>query len=154
MSVLLDAHYCIINAEVNNAGWANNLGTNAWYPIDDMPLDNNNLVGSYFYQTPVNFVYVDGMFSGTENGSLSTPYNTIAEGQNAIPVHDWQTNPKGGRLWIKAGSYFGSGNYPITIQKPMEISSYWGDVDIGGKLHLKHSGSIRLPANNGTLRIQ
>ncbi len=132
-----------------NAGWANDKNTNFWFSVYTMPWIDNILIHGNFYQTPTNYIYVDGSYVGVENGSLKTPYNTINEGALAIP-EDYPTfNPKGGRLWIKAGSY----TAPYYNDKTMEVSSYWGDVDIRGRLHLKSSGSLRFAPNAGALSI-
>ncbi len=133
-----------------NVGWGN---TSGWYAINNIP-GGPILINAAVYQTPENYIYVDGSYSGAETGELMTPYHTVNAGANMIPTAYPGTNPKGGRLWIKAGYYTGTGNSPLTILKPMEISSYSGDVNIGNRLYLKHSGSLRLAANAGTLRIR
>lgn len=67
--------------------------------------------------------YVDGNWSGMENGSIDNPFNTITEGISAVVA--------GARLSLKAGVYTGAGNVPIVIAKPMTINSYVGTATIG-----------------------
>ncbi|MHC4867068.1 MAG: hypothetical protein ACYTEX_23565, partial [Planctomycetota bacterium] len=67
--------------------------------------------------------YVDGSWSGTENGTIQNPFNTISEGVSAVTA--------GARLSVKGGSYTGAGNVPITITKAMTIRSYQGVATIG-----------------------
>lgn len=137
-----------------NPGWGAGHGVgNTWYKINDIP-GGPILINATVYQTPINYIYVDGAHSGVQNGSLKTPYSNLFTGILAMPFSDPETNPKGGRLWIKAGTYTGAGNTPITIPKAMEISSYRGDVNIGNKLYLKHSGTIRINSDAGSLTIQ
>jgi len=68
-------------------------------------------------------VYVDASWTGYEDGSVQFPFNTISEGVNAVPTN--------GELWIKAGTYTGTGNAPITINKTFEMKNYGGTVIIG-----------------------
>ena len=67
--------------------------------------------------------YVDGAWTGSENGTYWFPFNSVAEGVAAVPG--------GGLLFIKAGTYSGPGNAPVTISKPMTIRSYEGAATIG-----------------------
>ena len=64
-------------------------------------------------------VYVDFGYTGLENGTFRYPYNTFAEGYNAVPT--------GGMMAIRAGS---SAVYPI-IGKSMTIISWGGTARIG-----------------------
>ena len=67
-------------------------------------------------------MYVDGNWGGSENGNLQTPYDTVSDGYAATPA--------GGKLWIKAGTYTGTGNVPITFNKAMTVRSYCGTAII------------------------
>lgn len=64
-------------------------------------------------------VWVDFAWQGSENGSFSLPFNTLAEGINAVR--------NGGTTHIKAGSR----NEPITINKPVTLQAYGGSATIG-----------------------
>jgi alpha-tubulin suppressor-like RCC1 family protein len=66
-----------------------------------------------------NSIWVDFAYSGIENGCFNTPYNTLAEATNAVPI--------GGNIEIKAGAT----NVTITLTKPMRIGAYGGAVTIG-----------------------
>ena len=70
------------------------------------------------------YVYVDGSYSGTETGLSANPFNTLSEG--VAKIGKYATNA---RLYIKAGTYTGSGNVPITITRPMTIYN-WGSGSI------------------------
>ena len=75
------------------------------------------------YSSPNNYIFVDGGWTGSENGTLQKPYDTVSEGYSAVPVH--------GRLCIKAGSYSGPDNVPITLSTAMTVVSYEGTATIG-----------------------
>jgi zinc metalloprotease ZmpB len=79
--------------------------------------------GKKFGDQNIIVTYVDGNWTGTENGSMDNPYNTITEGVSAVVA--------GARLSLKAGAYTGAGNVPITITKPMTLMSYGGIATIG-----------------------
>lgn len=64
--------------------------------------------------------WVDFAYVGVEVGTFAQPFNTMAEGVQAVP--------NGGTLSIKAGA----SSTPITITKPMSIQAYGGLVTIGG----------------------
>jgi len=64
-------------------------------------------------------IYVDGAYTGTENGSAKQPFNTIAEGVSAVS--------SGGLLCIKSGSY----NEIITFDKKMDVWPTDGTVTVG-----------------------
>lgn len=63
--------------------------------------------------------WVDFNYGGSENGSFNNPFNTLAEGTNAVSY--------GGYLHIKTGS----SPETATIKKPMTIQAYHGVVTIG-----------------------
>jgi len=70
-------------------------------------------------------MYVNVYHSGTENGDLDTPYNTIQEGENNVSYN--------GQLWIKGGAYTGAGNCPIILGdggERFEAYAYDGDAVI------------------------
>ncbi|MBW1646174.1 MAG: C10 family peptidase [Deltaproteobacteria bacterium] len=103
-----------------NAGW--NGSSNGWYSLDHLPGGDPTIDRSYPYGAPDNFVYVDSGWTGTETGDLQTPYNTIAEGEASVPAQ--------GHLWLKGGTYTGSGNSPLVITAPMTVEVFAGAVVI------------------------
>lgn len=103
-----------------NCGW--NGGSNGWYDLDiNFPGGDPAINYSMPYCQPQNYEYVDGSYSGTENGKILTPYNTLTEGYTATPVN--------GELWIKAGTYSGASNHG-TLDKAMDVKVYEGGVVI------------------------
>jgi len=64
--------------------------------------------------------WVDFAYIGTETGSSSQPFNTLAEGIAAVP--------SGGALLVRAGT---SSETP-TISKPLTINAEGGAVTVGG----------------------
>ena len=109
-----------------NAGWS---GTcNGWYNLDAVPNDSSGcgtdpIQVTTPYSSPNNYIYVDGNWGATENGNIQNPFNTVSEGVSAVPAN--------GHLWVKAGTYTGPDNVPITIDKAMTITSYEGTAIIG-----------------------
>ena len=73
---------------------------------------------------PLN-IYVDAGWTGYENGTHDYPYNSLSEGVSSVCAGSHF------HLWIKVGTYTGTGNVPITIDKWVTISSYEGTVTIG-----------------------
>jgi len=63
--------------------------------------------------------WVEFGYSGTEQGTVTEPYNTLVEAVNAVPV--------GGLINIQAGS---SGE-AITISKAVTLKAWYGSVTIG-----------------------
>ena len=104
-----------------NCGW--NGSNNGWYNFDQIPGGDPTIDRSCPYGSPENYIYIDNNWSGIEDGNIQTPFNSISEGESAIPT--------GGQLWIKEGSYNGVGNVPITFDRAMTIKSYEGTVIIG-----------------------
>ncbi len=72
-------------------------------------------------------IWVDFGYSGTERGTFPEPYNTVAEGANAITSYVDTTLISFPILYIKAGSR----NETITINKRMRIEACGGTVRIG-----------------------
>lgn len=72
-------------------------------------------------------IYVDGGWTGTENGTYEYPFNTVSEGMNAVisPQHS------GNYLFIRSGSYTGAGNVPLTVDKNVVFLTYEGTTVIG-----------------------
>ena len=104
-----------------NCGWS---GTNdGWYNLDQIPGGDPTIDRSYPYSSPEDFVYVDAGWTGSENGTIQMPFNTLSEA-NSVVVG-------GGDLWIKAGTYTGPGNVPITMDTAMTIRAYEGTASIG-----------------------
>jgi hypothetical protein len=64
-------------------------------------------------------IWADFAYGGTESGTFTQPYNTLAEGVNAVAA--------GGTLRIKTGSSAATS----TITKAMHIEAYGGSVTIG-----------------------
>jgi hypothetical protein len=124
-----------------NCGWGGN--NNNWYSVDSMPW-GPPIVGSCPYGQPENWCYVDANWSGSENGQILTPYNTLSEGEGAVPDN--------GTLLIKQGTYVGSSNVPITFSGAETIRAYAGTAIIGENVSLTYNGVIKL-YNNGDLKI-
>ena len=129
-----------------NAGWSG--GSNGWYNLPDMPAVSDPTIDrSYPYSSPNNFVYVDGAWGGTENGNIQNPYDTLSEGESAVPSD--------GRLWAKGGTYTGAGNDPLTLDSPMRITAYEGDATVGDNLRLhQHDGDLITYADLPTIRLR
>ncbi|GIV08243.1 MAG: hypothetical protein KatS3mg019_0334 [Fimbriimonadales bacterium] len=72
-------------------------------------------------------IWVDFGYSGTERGTFPEPYNTVAEGANAITSYVDTTLIPFPILYIKAGSRYET----ITINKRMRIEACGGTVRIG-----------------------
>jgi len=125
-----------------NCGW--NGGSNGWYDLDSLPA-GDPIAKSNPYCQPYNWFYVDSGYSGTEDGNILTPYNTLSEGQSGVPVNGW--------LLVKEGTYTGSGNVPITFAGAKTIVSYnAGTANIGHKLTLTRRGRIDV-VGNGQLKV-
>ena len=105
-----------------NVGWGGS--SNGWYDLDEIPGGDPTIDRSYPHSSPNNYIFVNGDWNGAENGNHQNPYNTVSEGNAAVPT--------GGRLCIKAGSYTGSGNVPVSFSTPMTVVSYEGTATIGG----------------------
>jgi hypothetical protein len=106
-----------------NVGWYGS--GNGWYDLHDIPGDDDHLIDmSCPHSSPNNYVFVDCDALLFENGTHQHPYNTVSEGNAAVPA--------GGRLCIKGGSYTGAGNVPVTFSTPMRVTSYKGTARIGG----------------------
>jgi hypothetical protein len=126
-----------------NCGWSSY--NNGWYLLDSMPFWPPPAIGkSCPFAHPNNWIYVNGDWSGSENGNIQNPYNTLLEGETEVP--------NGGKLMIKEGTYTGSGNVPITFTGDETILTYEGTVNIGSKLRQTTDGVIQL-YNNGGLKI-
>ena len=104
-----------------NCGWSG--ASNGWYNLDGIPGGSPTIEESLPYCTPGHRIYVDGAWNGSELGSLLQPYNTVGEGNAAVPT--------GGQLWIKGGTYTGAGNIPTTFNRAMTVVGYEGVVTIG-----------------------
>lgn len=74
------------------------------------------------YLSYLSGTYVDKSWAGAENGTYENPYDTLSEGVSAVA--------SGGNLFIKGGTYTGTGNVPITIDKPMTIRNYIGTATV------------------------
>jgi hypothetical protein len=108
-----------------NAGYAGL--RDGWYNFDWTPSGNfgGSALGDAFpYMAPTNYVYVDGVQRGNPSGTPTSAFRTISQGVDAVP--------SGGHLWIKSGTYTGTGNAPITVSKPVTLRAYYqGIVTIG-----------------------
>jgi len=104
-----------------NAGW--NGGSNGWYNLSNIPGGDPTVDRSYPYSSPSNYKYVDGVYRSSPDGTLQNAYQTISQGNTAVPA--------GGQLWIKGRTYTGAGNVPVTLSKQMVINTYEGGVTIG-----------------------
>ena len=67
--------------------------------------------------------YVDSAWTGSENGTITNPFNTVMEGVSAVLP--------GARVFIKGGHYVVEGNMSLTINKPMTLNNYSGTAVIG-----------------------
>jgi hypothetical protein len=106
-----------------NAGWDGS--GNDWYNLDDIPGTDPTptIERSYPWSTPSNYIYVSSTWEGDEDGGLPTPFNTLVEGETAVP--------EGGHLWLKVGTYTRGEDFPILVDKEMTIMSYEGPATIG-----------------------
>ena len=68
---------------------------------------------------PVDPVYVDNTYTGTEQGTVSQPFNTYVKGIYAVIA--------GSDLYIEAGNY----GQTMTLKKPMTIHARNGTVILG-----------------------
>lgn len=91
-------------------------GSDGWYSLTTLPATDTTIDASYPYSTPNNFAYADVGHSGSENGDLDSPYNTVGEGVSGVT--------SGGHLWLKGGTYTGA----ITIDKAMTLRAYDGNA--------------------------
>jgi hypothetical protein len=94
-----------------------------WYNLSSIPSSDPTIDRSYPYSTPDNYVFVEDDWTGLENGNLQSPYETVPDGAATVPDD--------GQLWIKAGSYTGPDNVPVTIDTPMMLVAHQGLVTIG-----------------------
>jgi len=111
-----------------NMGWGG--ANNGWLDLRSVPGSTPGQDWSYPYSSPISYTYVDGGAVGFENGCIQWPYNTLSEGQAGVEAN--------GRLWVKAGTYTGEGNHPVTFNWPMTITAYEGTVKIADNLLLAH----------------
>jgi hypothetical protein len=80
--------------------------------------DWDKLVMSFLYPY-ANWRFVDGSYSGSEEGTFLRPYNTFGEGATDVP--------SGGTVWIQPGTYSAVGTY----SKPMVLQAPLGGVVLG-----------------------
>lgn len=76
-----------------------------------------NLINTMLYYD--GSIWVDFSYTGTENGSLSMPYNTMSQAVTAV-------NPEGNIIILP-----GSSSETLNIEKPMNIRVYSSAVTIG-----------------------
>jgi len=130
-----------------NAGYSGS--RTGWYSVDYMPSGGSGggpVQENDAFGVPVNWIYVatDGGGS-SEDGSIPYPFDLLSEGQSQTPTGGW--------LLIKAGTYTGSGNVPITFQTAKTMVSYnAGTANVDHKLTLTRQGRIDL-VGNGQLKI-
>jgi hypothetical protein len=119
---------------------------NGWYDIDvNFPGGDPSIDMSCPYCQPGNYIYVDCGWTGTENGNIQNPYNSLSEGKSSVPAN--------GHLWMKAGRYTGVGSVPITFKKAMTIRSHEGAAIMDDNVWLKHVAGSNLSLNT-TPRIR
>jgi hypothetical protein len=94
-----------------------------WHYLSDIPGDDPTIDMSYPYSQPLEYIYVDASAPYGGEGALVIPYNTVQDGYDEVPDN--------GHLWLKEGSYTGTGNEPITFERPMTVHSYAGTAVIG-----------------------
>ena len=95
-----------------NQAWQNLIGQRTH--LSDM----DELIVSFIYPEG-NWRFVDGSYSGTENGTFEQPYSQFTTGEAAMP---W-----GGVLWIQPGTYSAVGTY----NKAMTLKAPLGGVILG-----------------------
>lgn len=123
-----------------NCGWGGY--NNGWYSLTDLPPDSGKIAESCPYASPVNWYYVDSAWTGTEDGKIQSPFNTLAEGEAANPD----------QLFLRQGRYAGTGNVPITFTGTETIRAYWGPAKVGDKMSLGTSAAIKL-TGTGRLKV-
>jgi hypothetical protein len=117
-----------------NCGWSG--VNNGWYRLDHLPPGTGTIYKSCPYGQPNNWVYVNDAWTGSEDGRILHPYNTLLEGDAAAGAH--------GEMLIRTGTYTGSGNVPITFDNNNTIRAYAGDVLIGDNVWLENYAAIKL----------
>lgn len=117
-----------------NCGWSG--ANNGWYRLDSLPSGGGSLYISNAYSQPSNWVYVNDAWTGSEDGRILHPYNTLIEGDAAAGAF--------GEMLIKTGTYTGSSNVPITFNNNNTIRAYAGDVTIGENVWLENYAAIKL----------
>ena len=95
-----------------NQAWQNLIGQRTH--LSDM----DELIVSFIYPEG-HWRFVDGSYSGTENGTFEQPYSQFTTGEAAMP---W-----GGVLWIQPGTYSAVGTY----NKAMTLKAPLGGVILG-----------------------
>ncbi len=126
-----------------NCGWHGR--NNGWYRLDSLPWSGGGVITkSCPYGQPNNWIYVNGGWTGTEDGRIAYPYNTLSEGE-AATINQ-------GELLIRTGTYTGTSNVPITFDNAVAIRAYAGDVVIGENVRLTNYQAIDL-TGNGQLKI-
>ncbi len=80
------------------------------------------LSGSISFKVSFSDIFVDHTWGGTEQGTLYEPYNTVKEGATAAV--------NGQTLFIRGGSYSGTGNIPVTFTN-CRVRTYEGATTIG-----------------------
>jgi hypothetical protein len=117
-----------------NCGWSG--ANNAWYRLDSMPYGGGSVYISNAYSQPSNWVYVNDAYTGSEDGRILHPYNTLLEGDAAAGAH--------GEMLIRTGTYTGSSNVPMTFNNNNTVRAYAGDVMIGDNVWLGNYAAIKL----------
>jgi hypothetical protein len=128
-----------------NCGWDGS--NNGWYSLTALPSLPDSLGHIYKscpYGQPDNWTYIENGYSGTEDGRITNPYNTLTEGESS--------SINSGRILVKTGIYSGTGNVPVTFDNAVAIQAFAGDVTMGGNLWLMNYETIQLHGN-GQLRI-
>jgi hypothetical protein len=123
-----------------NVGWGGS--SDNWYDLSSLPGGGGMPIRySCPYAIPSNWFYVDGQWSGIEAGLIQEPFNTLSEGQNAVPAGGW--------LLMKEGLY----DYPFRFAGAKTIVSYnAGTATINHRLRESKRGLIRI-SGNGVLRV-
>lgn len=123
-----------------NCGWGG--ANNGWYSLTDLPPGNGIIMESCPYGVPGNWYYADSAAAGAGLGTIQEPYGTLTEAEAAHPSC----------LFLKQGSFLGSGNVPITFRGEQTIQSYWGPARIGDRIALSLSAAVKL-IGNGQLKV-
>ena len=123
-----------------NCGWGGY--DNGWYSLTDLPPDSGTILESCPYGSPSNWYYADSAWTGTEDGKIQTPFNTLSEGEVADPY----------QLFLKKGRYSGTGNVPVTFTGTETIRTYWGEAIVGDQISIGSTAAIKL-TGNGKLKV-
>jgi hypothetical protein len=110
-------------------------------------LDNDLTGDDVYVKHYTNVTHVDAAYTGTEDGTIFKPYNTVGEALAFYGSYDWWT---GGKIRIKAGTY----PEVLTLKKRMQVLSRDGAATVGsfGEFRLDTSGKINV-STGGAVKL-